>query len=54
VELLPNENNRDLLAQDYKSMQGMIFGDRPSWETILDFLRELKDEINSRAEQDRK
>jgi hypothetical protein len=46
MKLLPNENNRELLAQDYKAMQEMIFGDKPSWETFLKFLQELEDEIN--------
>jgi hypothetical protein len=48
MKLLPNENNHDLLAQDYKAMQEMIFGDKPSWETILEFLQKLEDEINKK------
>lgn len=46
IRLLPNENNRDLLAKDYQDMQGMIFGDKPDWEAILSYLQELEDEIN--------
>lgn len=46
IHLLPNENNRELLKQDYKAMQNMIYGDVPSWEEILDYLAELENEIN--------
>jgi len=48
LRLQPNENNRDWLAEDYVKMQEMIFGDKPSWETILKFLQELEDEINKK------
>lgn len=47
LHLLPNENNRDLLAKDYKAMQTMIYGDKPSWKEILDYLAELETEINN-------
>jgi hypothetical protein len=48
LHLLPNDNNRNLLAQDYKAMQGMIFGDIPDWSEILDFLQKLEKEINKK------
>lgn len=51
LRLLPNENNRDLLARDYKAMQSMIFGDTPSWDKILNFLGELETEINNKAKK---
>ncbi|MDR3078538.1 MAG: hypothetical protein LBU15_00690 [Rickettsiales bacterium] len=54
VRLLPNENNHNLLVQDYRAMQSMIFGDRLSWGTILSFLQELEDEINNTTQQNRK
>lgn len=47
--LLPNENNLESLARDYKSMQGMIFGDTPTWEEILTGLQELETEINKKG-----
>jgi hypothetical protein len=46
LRLLPNENNRPLLAKDYQDMQGMIFGDKLDWETILEYLQKLEEEIN--------
>jgi len=46
LHLLPNDNNRNLLVQDYKAMQGMIFGKISDWNEILDFLQELEKEIN--------
>ena len=50
MRLLPNDNNYDLLAKDYKAMQDMIFGDKPGWETILEFLQKLEDEINEEGQ----
>ena len=46
MRLLPNDNNKDLLKKDYAAMRGMIFGDIPEWEEILDGLKKLEDEIN--------
>jgi hypothetical protein len=46
LHLLPNENNLGLLSQDYKAMQGMIFGSIPEWNRILSSLYELEVEIN--------
>ncbi len=48
LHLLPNDNNRNLLAQDYKAMQGMIFGNIPNWNEILNFLQELEEEVNKK------
>jgi len=48
LHLLPNENNSNLMAQDYKAMQGMIFGEVPDWSEILIFLQKLEQEINYR------
>ena len=47
LRLLPNENNLELLKRDYSSMQGMIFGEISEWETILEHLKKLEDEINN-------
>jgi len=47
LHLLPNHNNHDLIKKDYSAMHGMIFGDIPEWETILEHLKELENEINN-------
>lgn len=47
IHLLPNENNYELLKQDYIAMRNMIYGEVPSWEEILDYLAELEKEINN-------
>lgn len=49
--LLPNDNNQESLARDYKAMQGMIFGDTPEWSEILRVLQELEKEINKKGEK---
>lgn len=49
LHLLPNDNNSELLEQDYKAMQGMIFGDTPEWSEILNVLQKLEKEINKKG-----
>lgn len=46
IRLYPAEHNLDELKRDYAQMQDMIFGNRPSWEEILEYLKELELEIN--------
>ena len=48
LHLLPNDSNSNLLVQDYKAMQGMIFGNIPDWNEILFFLQELEKKINKK------
>ena len=48
LRLHPNENNLDVLAEDYKNMRNMIFGEYPDWNDILKYLCRLEEEINSR------
>jgi hypothetical protein len=48
LKLLPTEENKKYLKDDYKKMQGMIFGEYPAWEDILIFLEEMEVEINCR------
>ena len=48
IHLLPNDNNYELLKQDYISMRNMIYGDVPRWEEIMDYLAELEKEINNK------
>jgi len=47
MKLLPTEDNKKYLHDDYKKMQGMIFGDYPSWDDILAFLEDLEYKINN-------
>lgn len=50
LRLLPNENNHDLLIEDYeKNTKRMIFGDIPKWNDILSVLQELENEINKKG-----
>jgi len=47
MRLLPNAKYYLDLRRDYTSMQNMIFGDSPSFESLLDSLRKLEQEINA-------
>jgi len=47
IELIPTKENIKFLKDDYKKMQGMIFGDYPSWDEVLSFLTKLQNKINS-------
>ena len=47
LRLMPNNNSRELIKKDYSAMQGMIFGDIPAWEVILEHLNKLENEINN-------
>ena len=46
LRLYPNKYNLDVLAEDYKNMRNMIFGEYPDWNDILKYLRDLEKEIN--------
>ncbi len=46
IRLYPAEHNLAALAQDYTRMQNMIFKNTPKWEEILEYLKELENEIN--------
>ena len=46
LRLMPNEENRKRLEQDYKAMREMIFGEIPGWNDILSFIADLEKEIN--------
>ena len=45
--LLPDNNNINILEDDYNKMQQMIYGDIPTWREIVEYLAELEKEINS-------
>jgi hypothetical protein len=47
LKLMPTSINIPELKKDYKSMQVMIFGEKPSFDNILDTLQDLENEINS-------
>ncbi len=44
--LLPPEDRHAALLADYVQMQDMIFGDYPSFDTIIEGLKKLEDRIN--------
>lgn len=46
IRLLPALHSQEILAKDYKKMENMIFGEYPSWDTIIVFLEKLEKEIN--------
>lgn len=47
LKLIPNEHVIKELKKDYDSMQNMIFGEYPSFNTIIKTIVELEIEINS-------
>jgi hypothetical protein len=47
--LVPGEARLDALAQDYRDMREMFFGEPMSWEKIVARLRALEAEINGTA-----
>jgi hypothetical protein len=46
LRLLPPDSRLPELEQDYRKMQEMIFGEAPSFEQLLDVLRQIEAEIN--------
>lgn len=47
LQLLPPPHNRKELAKDYASMQAMLFGAIPDFETIEEGLANLEQRINA-------
>ena len=47
IQLMPPEHSIKTLTDDYRHMQNMIFGDKPSFEEILDCIRKLEAEIHT-------
>nr|WP_292594639.1 hypothetical protein [Mesorhizobium sp.] len=39
------------LRVDYRTMQGMIFGDPPNFEAVLDSIASLETRLNKRANE---
>ena len=46
IELLPRESIKKELIDDYEAMKNMIYGNIPSFDEILLFLKELQDEVH--------
>ena len=49
VHLVPQETIRDDLKRDYQAMQGMMFGDAPEFDWIIERLAELEAVINPQS-----
>ncbi len=47
MRLMPPEYNLDKLRADYEHMQNMLFGNKPSFDEILDGIAKLEAEINA-------
>ena len=52
MRLMPPEYNLNKLRDDYEHMQNMLFGEKPSFEEIMDGIKRLETEIND-LEEDR-
>lgn len=46
MKLLPPEYNVAKLRSDYEHMQNMLFGEKPSFEEIINAMAQLEKEIN--------
>ena len=47
IRLMPPEYNLDKLRDDYEHMQNMLFGNKPSFDEIMDGIAKLETEINT-------
>lgn len=48
MKLLPNESTIQTLKKDYEAMKIMIYGDVPSFDAVMDTIKALENEINSK------
>ncbi len=46
MSLVPTECHMDELKSYFESMKNMIYGVYPSFEVLMEYVRELEDEIN--------
>ena len=46
IRLMPPDYNLDKLRDDYEHMQNMLFGDKPSFEEIMEGIAKLEADIN--------
>ena len=44
---MPQESALKILRDDYRHMQSMLYGDKPSFDEILNTIEALEKEINS-------
>lgn len=49
LNLVPNEDQMDSWRDDYKDMEEMFFGERPSFDELLATIQSLQDEFNTAA-----
>lgn len=47
MKLIPSESNIKVLIDDYEHMKNMIYGDKPEFDTILEAIKALENEINA-------
>lgn len=47
--LVPHDEMIEQLRTDYRAMQGMIFGEPPTLEAVLDSIRSVEQRLNARA-----
>ena len=46
MKLLPPDYNMAKLRSDYEHMQNMLFGNKPSFDEIMNAMAQLEEEIN--------
>lgn len=46
IMLAPGENLRKALEEDYQAMRNMIYGKMPEYEEMIDFLKQLEEEVH--------
>jgi hypothetical protein len=44
--LVPDSESQSALRRDYRDMGMMIFGEIPNFDTVMNILQRLEDEIN--------
>ena len=53
IKISPSEYRFAALKADYNSMQDMLYGDVPTFETVIATIRELEKEINTLKEKNK-
>lgn len=53
LKLVPSEYRFAALKSDYNFMQDMLYGDVPTFETVIATIRELEKEINTLKEKNK-
>ena len=49
IMLAPGENLRKALEEDYQAMRNVIYGKMPEYEEMIDFLKQLEEEVHRLA-----